>query len=78
MDAPSKRGFSYAEVWFVACQAPIAFAIIEYGTILILLRNQKVTGTDKSLKNLDTISGIISLWYFTAFNLTYWLYYTKG
>lgn len=77
MDAPSKRGFSYADVWFVACQTPIAFAIIEYGTVLILLRSQECLGADKSVKILDTISCIISLLYLLAFNLTYWLYLTK-
>ena len=38
IEAPSGRGFSNIEVWFIGIQAPIAFGIIEYGAILALKR----------------------------------------
>ena len=41
VEAPSGRGFSNIEVWFIGTQAPIAFGIIEYGAILSLKRFSK-------------------------------------
>ena len=41
VEAPSGRGFSNIEVWFIGTQAPIAFGIIEYGAILALKRFSK-------------------------------------
>lgn len=77
IDAPSKRGFSFADVWFVGCQAPIAFAILEYGSILILLRTQKVTKSDKFISILDVSSLCLAILFFIVFNFAYWCYITK-
>ena len=36
--APSKRGFSYIEIWMTGIQVTIIMAILEYGLVLVLLK----------------------------------------
>lgn len=71
IDAPSKRGFSFADVWFVGCQIPIAFAIIEYGAILGMMKSQKGQKFN-CMKSLDLGSFILSSFFFCIFNVVYW------
>ena len=49
VEAPSGRGFSYIEIWFVGTQVPIAFGIIEYGTILALKRFSKISDDEVNM-----------------------------
>ena len=38
VDAPSRRGFSLIEIWFVGTQAPVFFAILEYAMVLAAIK----------------------------------------
>ena len=69
--APQNRGFSYIEIWFVGIQAPIFFAILEYG---ILLGIKKFWPHKESFfKNVDLSMLILSTMYLLVFNGFYWL-----
>lgn len=70
IDAPSKRGFSWADVWIVGCQLPIAFAIIEYGVLLAALKVSK--GKPKYADLLDFLSFFLSFISFCTFVAVYW------
>ena len=38
--APTKRGFSFVEIWMVGVQIPILIGIFEYGIILAMKKSQ--------------------------------------
>ena len=38
--APTKRGFSFIEIWMVGVQIPILIGIFEYGAILAIRKSQ--------------------------------------
>ena len=40
VDAPKGRGFSYIEIWMLGAQFPILLALIEYGFVLYLKKNE--------------------------------------
>ena len=66
VEAPSGRGFSNIEVWFIGTQAPIAFGIIEYGAILALKRFSKFS--DQKINLLGELSfDLVNLMDVTAF-----------
>ena len=66
VEAPSGRGFSNIEVWFIGIQAPIAFGIIEYGVILALKRFTKFS--DQKINLFGDLSfEIVNLMDVTAF-----------
>lgn len=82
VDAPKSRGFSYIELWFVGAQGPIVWALLEYGTILALLRKR---GSESKIKfgkshwymasliyRADQLSFLASVTYFCIFNYYYW------
>ena len=81
-EAPPKRGFSSIEVWFLAMQAPIILAILEYGFLLAVKKfwpnngevNLKILTSNKELlfKHIDFFTFIMSSLYFIVFNLYYW------
>ena len=78
IEAPSGRGFSNIEVWFIGTQAPLVFGIIEYGVILALKRFSKISDQKinlfgdlsfETVKMMDVTAFIIaglSLFAFTA------------
>lgn len=72
VEAPSGRGFSYIDIWFVGCQVPIAFAILEYGLILAYKKLFSDAIKANSIKNLDYYSLILTLCYFLVFNALFW------
>ena len=80
VEAPSGRGFSNIETWFIAVQIPIAFGIIEYGVILALKRFSKISQQEvniinkfsyEPLKLMDIMAFMISSVYFLVFALLY-------
>ena len=80
VEAPSGRGFSNIEVWFIGIQAPIAFGIIEYGAILALKRFSKFSDQKINLFGdlsfepvnlMDVASFIISGLSLSAFTTLY-------
>ena len=71
VEAPSGRGISYVETWYFGCQAPIAFAIMEYG-IILCLRKMSYGMTKSQEKRIDYGSFICSFSYFLIFNGLFW------
>ena len=80
VEAPSGRGFSNLEVWFVAVQIPIAFGIIEYGAILAMKRFSKISQQEvkiigefsyEPLKFMDIMAFTFSSLYFVVFATLY-------
>ena len=80
--APPHRGFSSIEVWFLAMQAPIVIAILEYGFLLAVKKfwpnNVEVklkifvSNKESLFKHIDFFTFIMSSLYFMVFNLYYW------
>lgn len=66
IDAPKSRGFSFVDFWFLGCQFPIAFAIIQYGTLLAWTKFQKS-------KVIDYACAAISAGFFSIFIILYWI-----
>ena len=87
VDAPRSRGFSNIEVWMLGAQFPILLALFEYGFVLYLkkpinkVQNQVQTMTaddqgvklDDRIKQLDSVTMILSFLFFTTFALVYWI-----
>ena len=72
-NAPINRGFSYIEVWILGIQICILMAIFEYSLILALQRlNSSCEKEDGLIKSIDLISFIITITFFTLFNIIYW------
>ena len=80
--APSKRGFSYTEVWMVGVVITISTAILEYFFILTFKRKYKYENLDDTIGRMtldgtigriDFISLIISIIFFGCFINLYWL-----
>ena len=84
VEGPRQRGFSYIEIWMVGMQVPILMAVIEYGIILAMKKQ------DTKRLNLRKISitsqiamydfeKIVDKWicygsfaYIIIFNCAYW------
>ena len=87
VDAPHGRGFSNIEVWMIGAQIPILLALWEYGFILYLKKHankaqnqvQAMTADDQAvqlddrIKQMDSVTMIISFLFFTTFALVYWI-----
>ena len=80
VEAPSGRGFSNLEIWFVAVQIPIAFGIIEYGAILAMKRFSKISDNNihilgsysfDCIKFMDVASFTVCSLYLLAFTTLY-------
>ena len=56
--APTKRGFSFVEIWMVGVQIPILIGIFEYGIILAMKKSQleKETFTTKIGNGANVLS----------------------
>ena len=81
VEAPTSRGFSYIEVWFVGVQMPILFALLEYSCILVVMKLRDDLQIDifkkKIIKNrtmamADLVAFSLTGFYFFVFNLFYW------
>ena len=74
-EAPSTRGISYFDVWFIGCLMPVVFAIIEYGTLLAIAKYNKGYINGKFIDSLvvDKAALVISLVYVIIFNIVYWI-----
>ena len=76
--APTKRGFSSIEVWFIGMQAPILIAIFEYGILLAFKKFLSNTIKGKNLdpenliKNIDLFFFLVCIIYFAFF--TFWYF----
>ena len=80
IDAPSRRGFSPIEVWFVGNLFPILLGILEFGFALLLKKyfpNFKIKLLDMDLvsisKALDMATFAVMLLYLIALNAYYWI-----
>ena len=80
VEAPSSRGFSNIEVWFIGTQVPLAFGIIEYGGILAIKRFSKISESKvrmignysfQFIKFMDVSSFTISSLYLLSFTALY-------
>ena len=45
VEGPSNRGFSYIEMWMIGIQIPISLAVLEYGIILAMRKQEKRIST---------------------------------
>ena len=75
--APRSRGFSFIEVWILGVQTNIIVAIIEYACILALKRSNfnmstKSANMDRIIKLIDLLAFVLSLIFFSCFNIFYW------
>ena len=88
VQAPSLRGFSYIELWYIGVQIPIIFALIEYGITLAIL---KFNGTTAQLKyfaegtttreafiKVDLISFCLSFTFIVIYNCSYVIYVSNS
>ena len=87
VDAPQTRGFSNIEVWMIGAQIPILLALWEYGFILYLKKHtnkpqnqvqaidpdDQGVKLDERIKQMDSVSMIISFLFFATFALVYWI-----
>ena len=80
VEAPSSRGFSNVEVWFIGTQIPLAFGIIEYGGILSMRRFSKISDNKihilgsysfDCIKFMDVASFTVCSLYLLAFTTLY-------
>lgn len=82
LNAPSQRGISFIEIWFIGMEIPMIGAILEYALILCLYKykeklcNLRFINYGKNLeawtKNVDFITLCISLSYIILFNVIFW------
>ena len=68
-NAPSTRGFSYIDVWIIGSQAPIVFALFEYGFILLVMKYWK---HDLDFRQLDFMAVLIVALFYSGFNWYFW------
>ena len=72
---PNIRGYSYIEVWYIGIVVPVFIGIIEYGTILCLMKfgNEVIKFNPKTLyQTLDILACAISAIALIGFNLLFW------
>ena len=83
VDAPSKRGFSYIEQWYLCVLTPIVLALLEYGILLTIAKlrggfqGPMKVGTskinfDRLVVHVDIISFLFCLLIIVILNLYYW------
>lgn len=75
VDAPRNRGYSTVELWLVGTMTPVFFGLFEYGVVLALQKfiNFEKFSTKPLLEWIDFVSLIITILYFVAFNIYFWL-----
>ena len=89
INAPRERGFSQIESWIIGVEGVILLALIEYGFLLAWKRynwslpkgcksEQKKkfyceSTIDDRMKMVDSFTFILSVLFFIAFNLYYWI-----
>ena len=83
VDAPASRGFSFIEQWYIGVQAPIIFAILQYGFILAVMKYigpqneikmmEEAMTVEAALKKLDLVCVCFSFTIIVIFN-SYFLY----
>ena len=74
---PNIRGYSYIEVWYIGIVVPVFIGIIEYGTILGLMKfgNNVISFNPKTLyQRLDIVACAASAITLIGFNLLFWSY----
>ena len=74
-EAPSTRGISYFDIWFIGCLMPVVLAILEYGTLLAISKYYQGYISGKYIDSLivDKVALVLSLIYIIVFNIVYWL-----
>ena len=73
VDAPSSRGFSYLEVWFLGILSPTILAITEYAIILALLKFYSGFRSSKTIACIDMLCFSTCLLFLFAFVIDYWI-----
>ena len=81
INAPSRRGFSPIEVWFVGNLFPILLGILEFGLALLLKKyifksTTKFRNLDliRILKKMDLFTFALLILYLICFNVYYWMF----
>ncbi len=83
-DAPSNRGFSSIEIWFIGTLTPVLFGIAEFGSLLAIKKfrpsktfafGDKELSSQEFMRIVDFISLMFMLSFLIVFNLVYWLAY---
>ena len=67
--APSTRGFSYIDIWIIGSQAPIVFALFQYGFILLVMKHWKY---ELNYRRLDIVAISIVAFFYSCFNWYFW------
>lgn len=75
LDAPSNRGLSYVDLWFLGIQFIFIFGIVEYGSILcfrriMTFRQRRIE--ESKLQKIDFCAFVTSSISFTAFIVVYY------
>ena len=74
-NAPSTRGISYMDIWFIGSLLPIHFGIAEFGVLLAILKysNGYVCGQRVDVLMVDKVAFIFTLGYISTFFTIYWV-----
>ena len=73
---PTNRGFSYIEIWMTGVQISMLMAIIEYGIILAIRKDKKISNDiDEICRKMDLFTFFASLTFIVLFNIVYWVVY---
>ena len=72
VEAPSRRGFSSIETWFIGIQIPILVAMLEYG-IMLALKKVWQNKDQKIFSVVDLCTFCLSVFYLIVFNGIFWL-----
>ena len=73
---PTNRGFSYIEIWMTGVQISMLMAIIEYGIILAIRKDKKISNDiDEICRKMDFFTFFGSLTFIVLFNIVYWVVY---
>ncbi len=75
VDAPSNRGFSSIEIWFIGTLAPVLFGIVEFGYVLALKKFRSQHSSKEILCLVDFLSLMSMLIFLIVFNFLFWLSY---
>lgn len=72
VDAPTNRGFSNVEIWFVGTLIPILFSLLEFGIVLAVQKFASAYSKKSMLRRIDFFSFIMTSVYIACFNIFFW------
>ena len=87
IEAPPYRGLSFVELWYIGIQTPILIAMLEYGTILAIIKyglyggiEGKIKLGDKTVKLgnlLNKVDAVVFFLMSTYISIFYFYYISK-